>query len=47
MNNKTKVVCPQCGAEFAIPETTGIGIGVVIGADSNLGTIYSRRSNQT
>lgn len=47
MNNKTKVVCPQCGAEFAIPETTGIGIGVVIGADSNLGTIYPTVVGQT
>lgn len=37
---KTKVVCPQCGAEFAIPETTHVALGVVLGADSNLGTIY-------
>ena len=33
---ETKVVCPQCGAEFAIPATTH----VVFGADSNLGVIH-------
>lgn len=38
--NKTKIVCPQCGAEFAIPATTHVALGVVLGADSNLGTIH-------
>lgn len=38
--NKTKIVCPQCGAEFAIPETTHVALGVVLGADSNLGIIH-------
>jgi hypothetical protein len=38
--SKTKIVCPKCGAEFAIPETTHVAVGVVIGADSNLGTIH-------
>lgn len=38
--NKTKIVCPQCGAEFAIPTTTHVALGVVLGADSNLGVIH-------
>lgn len=38
--SKTKIVCPNCGAEFAIPETTHVSLGVVIGADSNLGIIH-------
>lgn len=38
--NQTKVVCPKCGAEFAIPEKTTVAVGVIIGSDSNLGTIY-------
>ena len=38
--SKTKIVCPKCGAEFAIPETTHVAVGVVLGADSNLGTIH-------
>lgn len=38
--NQTKVVCPKCGTEFAIPETTTVAVGVIIGSDSNLGTIY-------
>ncbi len=37
---ETKVVCPACGAEFAIPEQESLVVGVVIGKDSNLGTIY-------
>ena len=38
--SKTKIVCPQCGAEFAIPSTTHVALGVVLGADSNLGVIH-------
>lgn len=38
--NQTKVACPKCGTEFAIPETTTLAVGIVIGADSNLGTIH-------
>lgn len=38
--NETKVVCPNCGTEFKIAEQTHVSIGVVIGKDSNLGTIY-------
>ena len=38
--SKTKIVCPNCGAEFAIPATTHVALGVVLGADSNLGTIH-------
>ena len=37
--NETKVVCPNCGEEFAIPTHTTLAVGVVIGKDSNLGTI--------
>ena len=37
--NETKIVCPQCGAEFAIPEHEHISIGIAIGKDSGLGTI--------
>lgn len=39
--NATRVVCPNCGAEFEIPEheTTAKNV-TVIGADSNLGTVY-------
>lgn len=39
INNETSVVCPNCGAEFAIPEHTSISVGVVIGKDAGLGTI--------
>lgn len=38
--SKTKIVCPNCGAEFAIPATTHVALGIALGADSNLGTIY-------
>lgn len=37
---ETKIVCPQCGAEFAIPETTHVAVGIAIGRDSNLGIIH-------
>ena len=36
----TKVVCPQCGAEFAIANKTHVATGVVVGKDAGLGTIY-------
>lgn len=38
--NETKVKCPCCGAEFAIPSHSHMVAGVAIGKDSNLGTIY-------
>lgn len=38
--NETRLVCPNCGTEFAIPEHETIGIGVFVGKDSNLGTIH-------
>lgn len=38
--NKTTVACPKCGAEFAIPEHETVAIGIVIGKDSNLGTVH-------
>ena len=41
-NNETKVVCPVCGAEFAIPAHETLSIGVTIGKDSGLGTVYPK-----
>lgn len=38
--NETKVVCPICGAEFAIADKTHVATGVVIGKDAGLGTIH-------
>ena len=38
--NETKVVCPKCGAQFAIAEKTHVATGVVIGKDAGLGTIH-------
>lgn len=38
--NETKVVCPKCGAEFAIAEKTHITVGIAIGKDAGLGTIH-------
>ena len=38
--NETKVVCPKCGAEFAIAEKTHVTIGIAIGKDAGLGTIH-------
>ena len=35
----TKVICPKCGAEIAIAEHQHVTIGMVIGKDSNLGTV--------
>lgn len=39
MENTTRIVCPKCGAEFEIPETTHVSVGLMIGKDSNLGII--------
>lgn len=39
-NNETKVVCPKCGAQFAIADKTHVATGVVIGKDAGLGTIH-------
>ena len=38
--NETKVVCPKCGAQFAIADKTHVATGVVIGKDAGLGTIH-------
>lgn len=38
--NETKVVCPKCGAQFAIAEKTHVATGVVIGKDAGIGTIH-------
>ena len=37
---ETKVVCPNCGAEFAIPEREHVAIGIAIGKDSGLGVVF-------
>lgn len=37
--NETKVICPQCGAEIAIPNHEHLTAGIAIGKDSGLGTI--------
>lgn len=47
MNNSTKITCPKCGAEFEIPETTHVSVGVVIGKDSNLGEIHPKIVGQS
>lgn len=44
-NHETKIVCPSCGAEFEIPQTSYVTEGVVIGKDSNLGTVSPRLAN--
>lgn len=36
---ETKLVCPKCGAEVAIPEHESVVAGIAIGKDSGLGTI--------
>lgn len=38
--NLTKIKCPKCGANFAIPEHETISVGIVIGKDSGLGVIH-------
>lgn len=38
--NETKLTCPKCGAEFAIPSKTHVAIGIAIGKDAGLGTIH-------
>lgn len=37
--NDTKIVCPKCGCEIAIPEHQHFTAGVCIGKDSGLGTV--------
>lgn len=38
-SNETKIMCPTCGTQFAIPEQSSIAIGIVVGKDAGLGTI--------
>ena len=38
-NNETKVICPKCGAEIAIPEHEHFVAGMCIGKNSGIGTI--------
>lgn len=40
MKKETKVLCPQCGAEFAIADKEITMVATVVGKDSGLGTIY-------
>lgn len=42
---ETKITCPVCGAEFAIPEHSHVATGTVIGKDSNLGEIHPQLAN--
>lgn len=37
---ETKIVCPVCGSEFELAAHTHVATGIVIGKDSNLGTIH-------
>lgn len=46
LNKETRVVCPKCGTEFEIADKTHVATGVVIGKDSNLGTIHPKVANQ-
>lgn len=46
-NPSTKIVCPVCGTKFAIPEKTHVAVGIVVGADSGLGTIYPATTGAT
>lgn len=38
-NNETRVVCPRCGTEIAIPEAESFTVGITIGKNSGLGTV--------
>lgn len=38
---ETKVLCPECGAEFAIPDKTVTTIATVIGKDAGIGVVYA------
>ena len=40
-SNETKVLCPNCGTELAIPAQSSIAVGVIIGKDAGLGTVYA------
>lgn len=44
--NQTKVQCPVCGANFAIPEMETIAVGIVIGKDSGLGTVHPKLAEE-
>ena len=39
--NETKVLCPECGAEFAIAEKTVTTVATVIGKDAGIGVVYA------
>lgn len=45
-NQETKIVCPVCGAHFALPEHQHIATGMVVGKDSSLGTISPALANE-
>lgn len=40
--NETKVLCPECGAEFAIAKKESAAFATVIGKDSGLGIVYPK-----
>lgn len=39
-NKETKILCPKCGAQFAIPQNEFVTVSKVIGKDSGLGIVY-------
>lgn len=46
MKPKTKVLCPQCGTEFAIADKERTVVATVIGKDSGLGVVYPAVAGQ-
>ena len=46
MKKKTKVLCPRCGTEFAIPEKQETVMATIIGKDSGLGIVYPAVTGQ-
>ena len=50
MRNKkkeTKVLCPECGTQFAIAKKGFTTVATVIGEDSDLGTVYPATVGRT
>lgn len=37
---ETKLLCPKCGTEFAIPQNELTTVATIVGKDSGLGTVY-------
>lgn len=47
VSEETKIVCPNCGTEFAIPDKEHVAVGMVVGKDSGLGTIVLQAAHST